>query len=146
MEYPFKQTKEFTVQRNLPTFSGGDFTVTDANGNVVFKSSGKVLSLHRRRLLQGAAGNPLLTMEKKILTMHKRWRVFDGDSINGQNFAFSVKRSSVFQLKTSLDVFMSDNKDEKLCDFHVKSSYFNRSCKIYQGDRVIAEVNSINCC
>ncbi|KAH9309841.1 hypothetical protein KI387_037752 [Taxus chinensis] len=131
---------ELTVQRKRLTFTGGDFTVTDSNKNIVLKVGGKMMSFHDRRLLQDAAGNPLLTMKQKTLTMHCRWEAFRGDSSNDKNFAFTAKKSSVFQLKTALDVFMAGNKDEKVSDFHVKGSYFDRSCTIYQGGRILAEM------
>lgn len=155
MEYPIQQPQaicvvaqyfcaphpiELTVQRKLLTLTGGDFTVTDSNGNVVFKVAGKVLSLHDRRVLQDAAGNPLLTMKEKTFTMHRRWEAFKGENSDRQSFLFAAKKSSLFQLKTALDVFMAGNKDEKLCDFHVKGSYFDRSCTVYQGDRIVAEM------
>ncbi|KAH9288361.1 hypothetical protein KI387_032478, partial [Taxus chinensis] len=74
------------------------------------------------------------------LSMHCRWEAFRGDTSDGQNFAFTAKKSSVFQLKMALDVFLVGNKDEKVCDFHVKGSYFDRSCTVYQGDRILAEM------
>lgn len=131
---------ELTVQRKMLTVTGGDFTVTDANGNIVFKVAGKVLSLHDRRVLQDIAGNPLLTMKEKTFSMHNRWEAFRGDNSDDQNLLFAAKKSSVFQLKTALDVFMAANKDEKLCDFHVKGSYFDRSCTVYHADRIVAEM------
>lgn len=59
-------------------------------------------------------------------------------------FLFATKKSSLFQLKTSLDVFMASNKDEKLYDSHVKGNYIDQSYMIYQGTQIIAEVNNKN--
>ncbi|GLJ38517.1 hypothetical protein SUGI_0784930 [Cryptomeria japonica] len=131
---------ELTVQKKLLTLSGGDFAITDSNGNVVFRVAGKVMSLHDRRLLQDAAGNPLLTLKQKMLSMHRRWEAFRGDNSDDKNFAFSARKSSIFQLKTALDVFMAGNRDEKYSDFRIKGSYFDRSCTIYQGDRILAQM------
>uniref|UniRef100_A0A0D6R3E9 Protein LURP-one-related 15 n=1 Tax=Araucaria cunninghamii TaxID=56994 RepID=A0A0D6R3E9_ARACU len=131
---------ELTVQQKAISFSGGDFTVTDSGGNVVFKVAGKVMSLHDRRVLQDAAGNPLLTLKQKTFTMHRTWEAYRGNSSDQQNFLFTARKSSMIQLKTALDVFLAGNKDEKHTDFHVKGSFLERSCTIYRGDRIVAEM------
>ncbi|GLJ38538.1 hypothetical protein SUGI_0785290 [Cryptomeria japonica] len=131
---------QLTMQRKRLTHTGGDFTVTDSNRNLVFKVAGKLFSLHDLRLLQDAAGNRLLTIKRKMFSLHRRWEAFRGNISNQQSYAFAAKKSSVFQRKTALDVFMAGNRDEKLCDFHVKGSYFDRSCTIYQGNRIVAEM------
>ncbi|KAH9309843.1 hypothetical protein KI387_037754 [Taxus chinensis] len=73
-----------------------------------------------------------------MISMHRRWEAFKGDKI--QEIVFTVKKSSIFQLKTALDVFLVSNTDQKVRDFHVEGSYFDRQCTILQGDRVVAEM------
>eukprot|EP01018_Ginkgo_biloba_P000288 Gb_02701 [translate_table: standard] len=131
---------ELTVQKKVISLSGGDFTVTDYNGNAILRVDGRVLSLRDKRVLQDISGNPLVTMKAKILTIHRKWEAFRGDNSDAQNLLFSAKKSSLFQLKTSLDVFMASNTQQQVCDFKVKGSYLERSCTIYQGSRVIAEM------
>ncbi|KAH9309842.1 hypothetical protein KI387_037753 [Taxus chinensis] len=155
MEYQFQQAPtvcvirqcfcepypiELTIQKKNISISGRDFTVTDSNGNVLLKVAGKVMSLHDKRLLQDAAGNPLLTMKQKMISMHRRWEAFRGDNTNYKNFSFAAKKSSMFQLKTTLDVFLAGNKDEKVSDFRVKRSNLDQSCTVYQGNRILAEM------
>jgi hypothetical protein len=78
--------------------------------------------------------------------MHKRWQVFRGDSSNAGDLLFTVKKSSIIQLKTELDVFLASNTAEQACDFKVKGSYFERSCAFYLGDSttMIAQVSTEN--
>lgn len=77
------------------------------------------------------------------MTTHDRWQVFRGESMEMKDLIFSVKRSSFFQLKTKLDVFLANNTKEEVCDFKVKGSWFERSCVVYAGESltIVAQVN-----
>lgn len=59
------------------------------------------------------------------MSAHDQWQVFRGESTELKDLIFSVKKSSVFQLKTKLDVFLANNTKEEVCDFKVKGSWFN---------------------
>lgn len=76
--------------------------------------------------------------------MHKRWDVFRGDSAKASDLLFTVKKSSIIQLKTELDVFLASNTAEQACDFKIKGSYFERSCAFYLGNSntMIAQVRT----
>jgi len=78
-----------------------------------------------------------------MMTTHDRWQVFRGESTEMKDLIFSVKRSSFFQLKTKLDVFLANNTKEEVCDFKVKGSWFERSCVVYAGESltIVAQVN-----
>lgn len=78
----------------------------------------------------------------QILTAHRRWEVYRGDSSNSKDLLFSAKKSSMLQLKTELDVFLAANTKEDVPDFKVKGSWFERSCTIYLGNSstIIAQV------
>lgn len=78
----------------------------------------------------------------QIMTAHRRWQVFRGDSSSFQDLIFSVKKSSLFQLKTELHVFLASNTKEESWDFKVKGSWLERSCTIYARDEenVVAQV------
>ncbi|KAK9069991.1 hypothetical protein SSX86_010389 [Deinandra increscens subsp. villosa] len=134
---------DLTIVKKLLALSDGNFAVTDVNGNVMFKVKGKHISLRDRRVLLDAAGNPILSFQKKLRTMHNRWVVFRGDSSDSKDIIFSAKQSSLIQFKTSLDVFLGYNEKENLCDFKVKGSWFDRSCAIYAGDgtTIIAQMH-----
>ncbi|CAL5089470.1 unnamed protein product [Urochloa decumbens] len=132
-----------TVVKKAISLSGGDFVVTDANGAEMLRVKGAVFSMHDRRVLRDAAGRPLVSMREKVFSMHNRWEVFRGDSTNAGDLLFTVKKASMFQLKTELDVFLAGNTAEQACDFKIRGSYFERSCAFYLGDSntMIAQTN-----
>eukprot|EP00262_Sarcandra_glabra_P003490 TRINITY_DN14228_c0_g1_i1.p1 TRINITY_DN14228_c0_g1~~TRINITY_DN14228_c0_g1_i1.p1 ORF type:complete len:208 (-),score=9.83 TRINITY_DN14228_c0_g1_i1:216-839(-) len=125
---------DLTVTKKAISLTDGDFAVTDVNGNVVFRVKGTLLSLRDRRVLLDISGNPLISLQQKILSAHRRWQVFRGDSSDSKDLLFTVKKSSLMQIKTSLDVFLASNISENVCDFKIKGSYFERSCAIYSGE------------
>ncbi|RDX75902.1 Protein LURP-one-related 15, partial [Mucuna pruriens] len=134
---------DLAVVKKVMTISDGNFVVTDANGNIVFKIKGSLLTLRDRRVLVGAAGNPIVTLRRKIMTAHDRWQAFRGESTDPKDLIFSLKRSSLIQLKTKLDVFLAHNTKEDVCDFKVKGSWFERSCAVYAGesDNIVAQMH-----
>ncbi|KAK3017495.1 hypothetical protein RJ639_005999 [Escallonia herrerae] len=125
---------DLTIVRKVMTLSDGNFAVTDVNGNIMFKVKGKLLSIRDRRVLLDASDRPVVSLQQKILTAHRRWQVFRGDSSDSQDLLFSVKKSSILQFKTELDIFLATNTKEDACDFKVKGSWLERSCVIYLGD------------
>ncbi|KAI3474263.1 hypothetical protein Pfo_029244 [Paulownia fortunei] len=134
---------DLTIVRKLMSLSEGNFGVTDVNGNIMFRVKGKLFSLHDRRVLLDAAGNPLITFQQKLLSAHRRWQVFKGESTDAKDLLFNVKKSSLIQLKTKLDVFLASNTREEVCDFKIEGSWFERSCVIYAGSskNVIAQMH-----
>ncbi|KAG8100257.1 hypothetical protein GUJ93_ZPchr0013g38002 [Zizania palustris] len=132
-----------TVTKKAISLTDGDFTVTDANGAVVLRVKGTLFSVRHRRVLLDAAGLPILSMQEKVFSMHNRWEVFRGDSSNASDLLFTVKKSSIIQLKTEMDVFLAGNTAEQVCDFKIKGSYFDRSCVFYLGNSntMIAQMN-----
>lgn len=57
---------DLTIVRKMMSISEGNFGVTDANGNIMFKVKGKFLSLRDRRILLDAAGNPIVSLQQKV--------------------------------------------------------------------------------
>jgi hypothetical protein len=78
----------------------------------------------------------------QIATLHDRWEAFRGESTDSKNLIFTLKRSSLMQMKTKLDVFLASNKKEDVCDFKVKGSWLERSCIVYAGEsnNIVAQV------
>lgn len=76
------------------------------------------------------------------MTVHDRWEAFRGESTDSKNLIFTLKRSSLIQLKTKLDVFLAGNRKEDVCDFKIKGSWFERSCVVYAGEsnNIVAQV------
>jgi hypothetical protein len=58
-----------TVTKKALSLSDGDFAITDANGAVVLKVKGTIFSMRHRRVLLDAAGQPLLSMQEKVLCL-----------------------------------------------------------------------------
>ncbi|XP_019164297.1 PREDICTED: protein LURP-one-related 10-like [Ipomoea nil] len=125
---------DLAVLRKVMTLQEGKFEILDLNGTVMFKIKSKHLSLHDRRVLVDTLDNPIVTFQQKILTAHRRWEAFRGESTDPKDLLFSVKKSSLFQLKTKLDVFLAGNTKEEVCDFHIMGSWRERSCVIYAGE------------
>ncbi|TYI13972.1 hypothetical protein E1A91_A08G092700v1 [Gossypium mustelinum] len=134
-QYCYPQPIDLVVLRKVLTISEGKFAVTDIYGNIMFKTKGKFFSIHDRRLLTDAAGNPVCTLRHKIMTVHDRWQVFRGESTEEKDLIFTAKRSSMIQLKTKLHVFLATNPKEDVCDFRMEGSWLERSCFIYSGER-----------
>ncbi|KAJ4971356.1 hypothetical protein NE237_004455 [Protea cynaroides] len=134
---------DLIILRNVKSQEGGNLVVTDVNGNIVFKVKGTLLSLRDRHLLLDTNGDPLLSLQHKILSPHRRWQVFRGDSSDSKDLLFSVKKSSWIQSKSELDVFLAANTKEEVCDFKIKGSWVERSCIIYIGDsyNIIAQIH-----
>ncbi|AES79715.2 LURP-one-like protein [Medicago truncatula] len=75
--------------------------------------------------------------------MHDRWEAYRGESTNSKDLIFTLRKSSLLQLKAKLDVFLADNTKEDVCDFKVKGSWLERSCIVYAGDtnNIVAQMH-----
>ncbi|KAJ7571606.1 hypothetical protein O6H91_01G168800 [Diphasiastrum complanatum] len=133
---------EYVIQKKVLSLSGGDFNVTDTNGNLFFKVDGRVWSMREKRVLLDALDTPVLCMKRKYLSLHSTWWAFLGNSISSGKELFTIKQSAVFQLKTSLDVFLAHNTG--VPDFNIKGDFIARSCLIYHYNQVIAEASNFN--
>ncbi|CAK7343660.1 unnamed protein product [Dovyalis caffra] len=126
---------DLAIVRKLMTLADGNLAVTDVNGNIIFKVKEILLTfLHEKKLILDPAGNPIVTLRRKAMTAHSRWQAFRGESTDPKDLLFNAKTHSMMYLKTKLDVFLANNKEEKVCDFKVKGSFFERSCVVYAGD------------
>ncbi|ESQ38273.1 hypothetical protein EUTSA_v10028998mg [Eutrema salsugineum] len=128
------------LSHGIEKVSEGNLEISDENGNMVMKNiSGLTRDM---RILVDASGTPLLTLREKSMSLHSRWQVFRGESTEQCDLLYTVKKSSLVQVKVKLDVFMSHNKEEKRCDFRVKGGSYKRSCVVYAGesDAIVAQV------
>ncbi|KAL5742413.1 hypothetical protein ACOSP7_029145 [Xanthoceras sorbifolium] len=135
---------DFSIKKQVMNITGGNFDVHDINDNLVFRVKGSLFP--GRRVLLDDAGNPIVTLERKIFTAHNRWEAFRGDSTDSDDLIFSAKRSSMVQRKTELDVFMANNISEYVSDFKVKGSWLEQSCTVYAGESntIVAQIRTIN--
>ncbi|KAI3958070.1 hypothetical protein MKW98_020712 [Papaver atlanticum] len=132
--YIAKKVKKVTEGRHLGAF--------DINDNNIFKvkTSGFFGS---RLILFDAVGVPVVSLKSVTFSPNDRWKIYRGDSTGSKDLLFSVKKSQhPIKFKTELDVFLSSNTTEDLCDFKISQTYSENSCVIYRGDsdNIIAEV------
>ncbi|KAH8484760.1 hypothetical protein H0E87_026502 [Populus deltoides] len=132
-QYLAQYPVELAISTKLWTLGENNFKVSDINGTLIFEVMSKLLSLHDRRFLKDAAGNTLVNLSQKIMTMHRRWDAFRGESKEEKDLLFTTKKSKLFQFKTELDVFLGNNKG-KVPDFKVKGGYRESSCSVLLGD------------
>ncbi|KAJ6871732.1 protein LURP-one-related 15-like isoform X1 [Populus alba x Populus x berolinensis] len=132
-QYLAQYPVELAVSPELWSLGENDFKVSDINGTLIFQVKSKLLSMPVRRFLKDAAGNTLVNLRQKIMTMHRSWEAFRGESKEEKDLLFTAKKSKLFQFKTDLDVFLGNNKGE-VPDFKVKEGYSESSCSILLGD------------
>ncbi|KAF8007696.1 hypothetical protein BT93_K1634 [Corymbia citriodora subsp. variegata] len=135
---------DLVIARKLATIPGGSLMVTDVSGNVVFRVKGSSVSIHEHLVLSDAASNAVVSLQQKILTAHRRWQVYSGDSSCSDELIFTARKSSLMQIHgTEIDVFLAANTKEEACDFKVNGNWLERSCTIYAGNgtTVIAQMH-----
>ncbi|CAN8269442.1 unnamed protein product [Cochlearia groenlandica] len=139
---PYKT--EIGIVRKVLKITDGNFSATDVNGNILFKVKEPFFSLSDKRILLDASNTPILTLKENRVSLHDRWQVYKGKSTSKRDLVYTLKRSSMIQLiKPKLYVFLANNKEKKICDFHVKGSWIDRSCVIYAGksDTIVAKMH-----
>ncbi|XP_020585931.1 protein LURP-one-related 15-like [Phalaenopsis equestris] len=119
----------------------GPLAAVDAAGNVLFRAQDS--SWGGFTQLSDAAGHTILTMKAKFRTMHHRWQAFRGESTEGTDLLFTLRRSSAFQLHDEWFVFLAANAKEENCDFKIVGSYSKKNYTIYKGDSsfVVAQLS-----
>ncbi|KAK7300462.1 hypothetical protein RJT34_11306 [Clitoria ternatea] len=131
---------EITVNKKYHgLFLNQRYEVLDAKGNLLLQVDGSSLNLHKKRVMRDAAGSLILTMREKVklLTLQHRWKVHRGRSSEEKDMIFVVQRSHPLEMNPRLDVFMMATN---IRTFQLVGSYIDRSCKVYKGDIIIAEV------
>ncbi|PWZ14095.1 Protein LURP-one-related 15 [Zea mays] len=126
---------QLAVKEKKVSLREGDFTITDTNGAVVVTVKGALISIHNRRRLLDAAGNPLLCLREKVISMHNTWEAYRGDSTRSSDLLFTAKKSSIIQpFKTEMLIYLASNTSHEACDFIMKGSFKERSCSFYLGN------------
>ncbi|KAM7263850.1 hypothetical protein ACFE04_001533 [Oxalis oulophora] len=133
-QYSLPYPVDLACTRKVLSLTDGGFLVTDVNDTVIFKVKEKFFSVHDKRTLFDAAGNPVVTITEKVLSMHGRHFVYRGASTDEKDLICTVKQSKLLQWITTLDVFLANNTKMSVPDFKVKGSWSDRSCVIYAGE------------
>ncbi|KAL0923152.1 hypothetical protein M5K25_007200 [Dendrobium thyrsiflorum] len=125
-----------TVWRKSLLFNCKGFTVFDAEGNLIFRVDKYDRYSKGEIILMDAAGNPLLTIRRKKLSLGKHWEIYDGEE--SANPRFSVKKHVNFlQPKSMAQVIRCDGG----LVYEVEGSYAQRCCALYDETRMaVAEI------
>jgi len=66
-QYCLPHETTFAISKKVISFSGGDWTITDAaSGRKVFKVGGRLFSVRATKHLRDTAGHQILRMQKKV--------------------------------------------------------------------------------
>ncbi|CAL0302590.1 unnamed protein product [Lupinus luteus] len=130
-----------TKERSL----GNNFTVTNMNGNILLKVKSSVVTIvtpRKHLFVHDAYGKPLLHLQRALLAANDSWKAYRGESTEPNDLIFIRKRSSLFQLRTKLNVFLPQNTTH-VCDFKVKATFLGRSWDVFIGesDTIVAQIN-----
>lgn len=77
-----------------------------------------------------------LLLRMQAFSVVTTWQVYRGEGRSEKDLIFSVRRSSIFQMKTKLAVFVAKKRFrlEDVCNYTVEGSWFQRSCQVYAQD------------
>ncbi|GLJ12001.1 hypothetical protein SUGI_0181780 [Cryptomeria japonica] len=130
---------ELTIWNKSLLFSGEGFTVLDSNGDLLFRVDTYALAANHL-ILMDSQGKVLLTLRRKLPSLHHRWEGFLGDKLHGQEPVFTVMKSSILPTKECVQVFMNCGFFWKPCsDYEVEGSFSQRYCTIFtNGPRMAA--------
>nr|KYP73114.1 UPF0706 protein At5g01750 family [Cajanus cajan] len=134
---------EITVNKKYRGFFLNQrYEVLDLNGNLLLQVDGSSLDVRKKRVMRDATGSLILTMRQKIkvVTLRHRWVVYRGGMSEEKDVIFGVERSHPLDMKPRLEVFMATNINEHISSFQLVGSHIDKSCKVYKGDTMIAEV------
>lgn len=130
-QYVSNTVQSYAVAKKKLSVSKGDWNITDQAGHSAFKVDGRIASMRDKRFLRDAAGNVILSMKKKLITMHDTWEILTG---NGDQVIATCKKSSVVQFKTSMDVMLASSTTGKHTpDYQVKGDFFDRNLTVFRG-------------
>ncbi|ESR42768.1 hypothetical protein WN944_004327 [Citrus x changshan-huyou] len=125
---------DIAIVRKFMSVTDGTFVVNDIADNLMFKVKEKLISLHKRRTVLDPYDNPIVTVTKKLISAHEKHYVFRGNSTDSKDLLFTVGKSKMIQLKTTLNVYLASNNKQDVCDFKIKGSWLERSCIFYAGE------------
>ncbi|KAL0402967.1 UNVERIFIED_CONTAM: protein LURP-one-related 14 [Sesamum radiatum] len=139
-DFCFPYLVDLAVKKKVG-FSTKHIDVLDDNGALLVQVDGGFWQFNKTRTMLHSLGFPIITMRRtKGIWMQQEWTVHRGESSDGSDLLYTVRKSHSFQLKTRLQVFLATNLTAQICDFRVIGSYISQSFKVYRGDTLMAEV------
>jgi hypothetical protein len=98
---------------------------------------GYITKLKEKNLGCGGLWWGMWDLGVQILSFHAVWHMYAGDS---EQIVCTVKKSSILQLRPSMNVFLASNTTESMPDFTLKGNFFERNLTIFRGQEAIAQV------
>jgi hypothetical protein len=98
---------------------------------------GYITKLKKKNLGCGGLWWGMWDLGVQILSFHDAWHMYAGDS---EQLICTVKKSSILQLRPSMNVFLASNTTEIMPDFTLKGNFFERNLTIFCGQQAIAQV------
>ncbi|XP_052171936.1 protein LURP-one-related 8 [Diospyros lotus] len=144
-----------TVWKKSLLLNCDGYTVFDAKGNLVFRvdnyaAASKAKNTHEI-ILMDAAGNSLVTIRRKRLSVSDNWLVYDGETAVNPILS-ARKHMSLLNTKSLAHVSSccggggkgsssSSSPSSKKAMYEIKGSYAERRCTLYDGDmKAVAEI------
>ncbi|XP_059447177.1 protein LURP-one-related 5-like [Corylus avellana] len=134
--FVFQEETHLTVLKTSLFFADDGFTVYDCKGDLVLRvdsygpgpealDSGEIV-------LMDGNGRCLLTVRRKMTSLHQRWEGFIGERDSHQKPIFSVRRSSMIGRSTlSVEVF----RDPEPCEeYQIEGNFSRRCCTIFNAE------------
>ncbi|KAL5991415.1 hypothetical protein ACLOJK_012324 [Asimina triloba] len=123
-----------TVWKKSLLFNCNGFTVFDAMGNLVFRVDNYMDINKGEIVLMDGAGEPLLTIRRKKLSLGDHWLIFNGEET--ANPRLSLKKNVNILNSTSLaNVTAGCGTSPKHVIYRVEGSYAQRCCAVYDDKR-----------
>ncbi|KAF7816196.1 protein LURP-one-related 7 isoform X1 [Senna tora] len=118
----------------------GDLAFADSSDAIVFRVkrySPKSSPPNKKVLLDAATGNALLSIHRDHDGF---WECYKGDSNEDKDLVFTVHRSRKTFTRVELQVFLvGETSEGSTSNFRVTGCPFQRSCKIFRGNDVLAQ-------
>lgn len=137
-KYVTSHDTQLSVSRKVVNISGGDFAITSSDGTALFKLKGSMVSLREKRVLYDSADCPVLTLHKKLISIHDTWQAFKGET---SETLFSVKKEHATSRGgvEAYEVFVAGSPEAA---YVVKGDFPHRNYSIvFRGEAVAAEVS-----
>ncbi|XP_076904191.1 protein LURP-one-related 10-like [Bidens hawaiensis] len=117
-------SRELIIEKYL----GGSLVITDTNHTILLKVRPCDTIFHRQRLLVDAKDAPIVMLREKMMSVHKQWVAFRGESIADSDMIFRTKKEHMIQFKTHvISVLLADNDD---CGLKIEGSWKKRNYTI----------------
>ncbi|KAK4376127.1 hypothetical protein RND71_006804 [Anisodus tanguticus] len=138
-------TFDLFISKKYKSFSdAGNIQFTDSIGNLFFRvdrgqSHNSSPHTHRQKLILDASDKTLIRLVRLV---KGSWQGFMVTDTEEKELIFSVNRTLNTFTKLEFDIFLGDGHGEGAeADLKMKGSAFRRSCTIYKGNSIVAELD-----